>query len=155
MNIVLFVFPLRRKPLDGAELSRIMEACDTALELDKCKTRIYSYVESRMTFIAPNLSILVGAPIAAKLMGRKILFIYRTRTSSYHKVFCITGVAGGLTALSKMPACNIQLLGNQKRTLSGFSQTATLPHTGFIFESPIVQDTPPVNFLICGTTSLL
>ncbi|XP_046635076.1 U4/U6 small nuclear ribonucleoprotein Prp31-like [Daphnia pulicaria] len=109
------------KPLDSTEMDRVMEACDTALELEKCKSRIYSYVESRMTFIAPNLSVLVGAPIAAKLMG----------------------VAGGLTALSKMPSCNIQLLGNQKRTLSGFSQTATLPHTGFIFESPIVQDTPP------------
>jgi U4/U6 small nuclear ribonucleoprotein PRP31 len=61
------------------------------------------------------------------------------------ETFLISGVAGGLTALSKMPSCNIQLLGNQKRTLSGFSQTATLPHTGFIFESPIVQDTPPVG----------
>ncbi len=49
-----------------------MEACDTALELEKYKARIYAYVESRMTFIAPNLSILVGAPIAAKLMGKHI-----------------------------------------------------------------------------------
>nr|CAG4646265.1 EOG090X06EY [Macrothrix elegans] len=109
------------KPLGNTELDLVMEACDTAMELERFKTRIYSYVESRMTFIAPNLSILVGAPIAAKLMG----------------------VAGGLTALSKMPACNVQLLGNQKRTLSGFSQTAIQPHTGFIFQSPIVQDTPP------------
>ena len=108
------------------ELGRVMEACNTALDLEKFKTTIYSYVESRMTFIAPNLSVLVGAPIAAKLMG----------------------VAGGLTALSKMPACNIQLLGNQKKTLSGFSQTATQPHTGFIFQSPIVQDTPPVRYLL-------
>jgi len=56
-----------------------------------------------------------------------------------------SGVAGGLSALAKMPACNMQLLGNQKKTLSGFSQTSTLPHTGFIFHSPIVQDTPPVS----------
>jgi len=109
------------KPLDSAELDRVMEACNIALDLDKCKSKIYTFVESRMAYIAPNLSILVGAPIAAKLMG----------------------VAGGLSALAKMPACNIQLLGNQKKTLSGFSQTSTLPHTGFIFNSPIVQDTPP------------
>ena len=50
-------------------------------------------------------------------------------------------------------ACNIQLLGNQKKTLSGFSQTSTLPHTGFIFNSPIVQDTPPVSFGNCFTAS--
>jgi len=109
------------KPLESVELDRVMEACNIALDLDKCKSKIYAFVESRMAFIAPNLSILVGAPIAAKLMG----------------------VAGGLSALAKMPSCNLQLLGNQKKTLSGFSQTSTLPHTGFIFHSPIVQDTPP------------
>ena len=135
-----------RKPLDGAELGRVMEACDTALELEKYKTRIYSYVESRMTFIAPNLSVLVGAPIAAKLMG-KLMASYLSRPRIGYLIFLFTpGVAGGLTALSKMPACNVQLLGNQKRTLSGFSQTATQPHTGFIFMSPIVQDTPPVSW---------
>ena len=74
-----------------------------------------------MAFIAPNLSAIVGASVAAKLMG----------------------AAGGLTALSKMPAGHIQLLGQQKKTLSGFSQTSTLPHTGIIFYSDVVQDLPP------------
>lgn len=68
MKLATFFFG--RKPLDNAELDLIMEACDTALDLEKYKSRIYSYVESRMTFIAPNLSVLVGAPIAAKLMGK-------------------------------------------------------------------------------------
>ena len=58
------------KPLDAAELNKVMEACDLAMELDRCKSKILSYVESRMTLIAPNLSIIVGAPIAAKLMGK-------------------------------------------------------------------------------------
>ncbi|XP_041364457.1 U4/U6 small nuclear ribonucleoprotein Prp31-like [Gigantopelta aegis] len=74
-----------------------------------------------MTFISPNLSIIVGASVAAKLMG----------------------IAGGLTNLSKMLACNILVLGAQKRTLSGFSTTAILPHTGFIYYSAIVQKAPP------------
>lgn len=55
------------------------------------------------------------------------------------------GVAGGLSSLSKMPACNLLVLGAQKKTLSGFSSTAILPHTGFIYYSSIVQDTPPVS----------
>ena len=55
--------------MDAIELDRVMEACEVALDLNKCKLQIYSYVESRMTFIAPNLSVIVGAPIAAKLMG--------------------------------------------------------------------------------------
>lgn len=48
-----------------------MEACDMALELNQSKHRIYEYVESRMSFIAPNLSIIVGASTAAKLMGEQ------------------------------------------------------------------------------------
>lgn len=58
------------------------------------------------------------------------------------------GIAGGLTKLSKMPACNVQVLGSQKKTLAGFSKTQMLPHTGYVFYSQIVQDTAPVSFKI-------
>ncbi|NWZ30264.1 PRP31 protein, partial [Asarcornis scutulata] len=107
--------------LTEEELERIEEACDMALELNQAKHRIYEYVESRMSFIAPNLSIIIGASTAAKIMG----------------------IAGGLTNLSKMPACNIMLLGAQRKTLSGFSSTSVLPHTGYIYHSDIVQSLPP------------
>ncbi|KOX71440.1 U4/U6 small nuclear ribonucleoprotein Prp31 [Melipona quadrifasciata] len=107
--------------LTEEEKEAICEACDMAVELNNCKLKIFEYVESRMAFIAPNLSIIVGASTAAKIMG----------------------VAGGLTKLSKMPACNVLVLGSQKTTLSGFSQVTTLPHTGFIYYSDIVQETPP------------
>lgn len=52
-----------------------------------------------MVFIAPNLSALVGSSVAAKLIA----------------------AAGGLAALSKIPACNLILLGAPKRNLAGFS----------------------------------
>uniref|UniRef100_A0A2K5PZH7 U4/U6 small nuclear ribonucleoprotein Prp31 n=1 Tax=Cebus imitator TaxID=2715852 RepID=A0A2K5PZH7_CEBIM len=107
--------------LSEEELERREGACDMALELNASKHRIYEYVESRMPFIAPNLSIIIGAPTAAKIMG----------------------VAGGLTNLSKMPACNIMLLGAQRKTLSGSSSTSVLPHTGYIYHSDIVQSLPP------------
>jgi U4/U6 small nuclear ribonucleoprotein PRP31 len=35
------------------------------------------------------------------------------------------------------------LLGQQKKVLSGFSQVATLPNTGYVYYSPTVQDLPP------------
>ncbi|XP_067457444.1 U4/U6 small nuclear ribonucleoprotein Prp31 [Thunnus thynnus] len=107
--------------LNEDELKQLEEACDMALELNQSKHRIYEYVESRMSFIAPNLSIIVGASTAAKIMG----------------------IAGGLTNLSKMPACNLMLLGAQRRTLSGFSSTSLLPHTGFIYHCDVVQSLPP------------
>ncbi|XP_070580403.1 U4/U6 small nuclear ribonucleoprotein Prp31-like [Ptychodera flava] len=107
--------------MDSDELSRVYEACDMAVDINEAKSEILKYVESRMSFIAPNLSIIVGASTAAKIMG----------------------AAGGLTSLSKMPACNVQVLGAQRRTLSGFSSAATNPHTGYVFYSDIVQATPP------------
>ncbi|KAK9503782.1 hypothetical protein O3M35_010268 [Rhynocoris fuscipes] len=107
--------------LTDKELQEIQEACTMGIDLNTTKLRIYEYVESRMSFIAPNLSAIIGASTAAKIMG----------------------VAGGLTNLSKMPACNVQLLGSQKKMLGGFSQVSTLPHTGFIYHSQFVQDAPP------------
>lgn len=41
-----------------------------AIELNAFKLKIYEFVESRMTFIAPNLSLIIGASTAAKLIGR-------------------------------------------------------------------------------------
>ncbi|NWU13100.1 PRP31 protein, partial [Cephalopterus ornatus] len=67
--------------LSEEELSRIEDACDMALALSGAKLRIYEYVESRMSFIAPNLSLILGASTAAKIMG----------------------FSGGLTLLSKPP----------------------------------------------------
>lgn len=149
------IFIWIRTPLTDEEKRQIDEACDMAIDLYNYKTKLFEYVESRMTFIAPNLSMIVGASTAAKIVG----------------------VAGGLVKLSKIPACNVILLGSQKKILSGygihsinshnfnsfahlslmcsnklvclifsFSRTQMLPHTGFIYYSPIVQDTPPVRF---------
>ncbi|XP_022664337.1 U4/U6 small nuclear ribonucleoprotein Prp31-like isoform X2 [Varroa jacobsoni] len=108
------------EPLSPSEMERVFEACEMAQQLNDMKTEVFDFVESRMSLIAPNLSVLVGASVAAKLMG----------------------IAGGLTKLSKMPACNIQVLGASKKTSTGFSATAMLPHTGFIFYSEHVQNYP-------------
>ncbi|XP_054154532.1 U4/U6 small nuclear ribonucleoprotein Prp31-like [Oppia nitens] len=107
--------------LTDDELANIYEACDIAVDLNQSKLKIYEFVESRMTFIAPNLSAIAGASIAAKLMG----------------------LAGGLTNLSKMPSCNLEVLGSERRTLAGFSSTAIMPHTGFVFLTDLVQISPP------------
>lgn len=47
--------------------------------------QIFSYVESRMNVLAPNLSAIISTNIAAKLLG----------------------VAGGLATLAKTPADNV------------------------------------------------
>lgn len=107
--------------LTDDELKVVDDACDMALDLNSAKIKIYEFIETRMNYIAPNLTMIVGANCAAKLMG----------------------VAGGLSQLCKMPACNMLVLGAQKRALTGFSTTAVLPHTGYIYYTPLVQSLPP------------
>ena len=75
------------QPLSGDSLQKLLAACDAALQLDKDKAAILKLVQMKMHHIAPNLSAAVGTEIAARLMG----------------------IAGGLTNLSKMPACNVQV----------------------------------------------
>ena len=48
------------KRLDEEEENKIMEACDMCEDLVLAKMRILEYVEARMSFIAPNLTIIVG-----------------------------------------------------------------------------------------------
>ncbi|KAM4781720.1 LOW QUALITY PROTEIN: U4/U6 small nuclear ribonucleoprotein Prp31 [Cyanocitta cristata] len=111
----------RGQQLLAEEPGRTEDACDPALALSRANLCIYEYMASRMSFIAPNLSLILGASTAAKIMG----------------------MAGGLTLLSKLPPCNILLLGAQHQVLPSFSSTSVLPHTGFIYHSNIVQSLLP------------
>jgi U4/U6 small nuclear ribonucleoprotein PRP31 len=74
-----------------------------------------------MNVLAPNLSAIIGTTSAAKVLG----------------------VAGGLGGLAKMPACNVHLLGAQKKITAGFSTATQRRHTGFVFQSDVVQQCPP------------
>ncbi|KAG2185857.1 hypothetical protein INT43_002295 [Umbelopsis isabellina] len=96
------------------------EACDMALGLDNARKTIIDYVESRMNFIAPNLSQVVGSATAAKLLG----------------------AAGGLTGLCKMPACNVQVLGKNRKTNTGFSRALIYKHGGYIYYSELCSRLP-------------
>ncbi|RZC79731.1 hypothetical protein C5167_042308 [Papaver somniferum] len=109
------------KPLPEDSLNKTIEACDRALALDIAKKEVLDFVESRMGYIAPNLSAIVGSAVAAKLMG----------------------TAGGLTALAKMPACNVQLLGAKRKTLAGFSTATSQYRVGYLEHTEIFQTTPP------------
>lgn len=119
------------KKLSDQEWEKVQEGCKVVYELARVTRLILEYVESRMSFIAPNLSALVGSNVATKLLG----------------------VAGGLTALSKIPACNIQVLGAaaKKASMGGLGLSSNLGgnlsgesrHVGFIDQAPLMSEVPP------------
>jgi U4/U6 small nuclear ribonucleoprotein PRP31 len=109
------------KPLSEEDLVKTIEACDRALDLDAAKKQVLDFVEGRMGYIAPNLSAVAGSSVAAKLMG----------------------AAGGLGALAKMPACDVQLLGAKKKNLAGFSTATSQLRVGYLEHAQVFQSTPP------------
>ena len=63
--------------LSDAELDVVIECARVATKLIDYKKKIFAYVESKMTFIAPNLSYIVGASTAAKLVSQCFLGVER------------------------------------------------------------------------------
>jgi U4/U6 small nuclear ribonucleoprotein PRP31 len=116
------------KPLPAEILQKTIDACDRALDLDASKKKVLDFVESRMGYIAPNLSAIVGSAVAAKLMG----------------------TAGGLSSLAKMPACNVQLLGARKKNLAGFSTATSQFRVGYLEQTELFQTTPPALRMRAG-----
>jgi len=108
------------KPLPEKDLERAIETCDLVMKLDEIKTKILKYVESRMQFIAPNLCEVVGSTAAAQLIA----------------------AAGGLEALASTPACNIQVLGAQRKNLLGFSKAVQKTHLGLFGTMDMVKNAP-------------
>ncbi|KAI8522587.1 hypothetical protein RHMOL_Rhmol13G0007900 [Rhododendron molle] len=109
------------KPLLEEGLQKTIDAFDRALALNSSKKKVLDFVESRMGYIAPNLSAIVGSAVAAKLMG----------------------TAGGLSELAKMPAGHVQFLGAKKKNFAAFSTARSQFRLGYIGQADILQSTPP------------
>ncbi|KAG9008896.1 U4/U6-U5 snRNP complex subunit prp31 [Tulasnella sp. JGI-2019a] len=120
MTITIASTTTRGQPLPVEVWQAVQRACDLADRMEEARKKIFDYVRSRMSALAPNLSALIGSTTAAKILG----------------------VAGGLTALSKMPACNVQHLGKQQRIMNGFSTATQARHSGFIYYSDLIQSSP-------------
>ncbi|KAI0921426.1 hypothetical protein AcW1_004592 [Taiwanofungus camphoratus] len=121
MSVLVTATTTSGQTLSELDWTAVQQACDLADHLEEARKKIFMYVSSRMNILAPNLSAIVGTTTAAKLLG----------------------VAGGLNGIAKMPACNVYLLGAQRKIAAGFSAATQRRHTGFVFQSEIVQQTPP------------
>ncbi|KAH8988625.1 Nop domain-containing protein [Lactarius akahatsu] len=120
MSVLMAATTSTGQKLSDSGWQSVERACDLADRLEKVRTKIFMYVSSRMNVLAPNLSAIVGTTTAAKLLG----------------------VAGGLNGLAKMPACNVHLLGAQRKIAAGFSSATQRRHTGFVYQSELIQSTP-------------
>jgi U4/U6 small nuclear ribonucleoprotein PRP31 len=110
------------KPLPNQLLNNIIDACDLVIALDSLKNKIVDLVESKISYVAPNLFAVVGSIVAAKLVV----------------------TAGGLSSLANMPACNVQLLESKQINPAGFSSASSQQfYVGCLEQTQLIQTTPP------------
>jgi len=110
----------------GSEISNedelnIKELCSQIIFLSEYRQSLTEYLRNRMMTIAPNLTIMVGELVAARLISH----------------------AGSLISLAKMPASTIQIFGAEKALFRALRTKHETPKYGLIYHASLVGSANP------------
>ena len=97
--------------------------CPQALALQDYRTELYDYLKNRMAAIAPNLTVLVGELVGARLISH----------------------AGSLMNLAKHPASTVQILGAEKALFRALKTKKDTPKYGLIYHASLIGQAAPKN----------
>eukprot|EP00658_Telonema_sp_P-2_P021939 TRINITY_DN18758_c0_g2_i10.p1 TRINITY_DN18758_c0_g2~~TRINITY_DN18758_c0_g2_i10.p1 ORF type:complete len:502 (-),score=214.35 TRINITY_DN18758_c0_g2_i10:71-1576(-) len=103
------------------DLDNIHALCDQTLKLTEYRTELYDYLKNRMAAIAPNLTVLVGELVGARLISH----------------------AGSLMALAKQPASTVQILGAEKALFRALKTKKDTPKYGLIYHASLIGQAQP------------
>lgn len=98
------------------DIENIKFLCQNILELTDYRAQLYEYLRNRMMTIAPNLTILVGELVGARLISH----------------------AGSLMNLAKHPASTVQILGAEKALFRALKTKHDTPKYGLIYHAQLV-----------------
>ncbi|XP_028661982.1 nucleolar protein 58 [Erpetoichthys calabaricus] len=105
------------------DICNILHLCQQVIEISEYRTQLYDYLKNRMMAIAPNLTILVGELVGARLIAH----------------------AGSLLNLAKHPASTVQILGAEKALFRALKSKKDTPKYGLIYHASLVGQTTPKN----------
>jgi U4/U6 small nuclear ribonucleoprotein PRP31 len=111
------------RPLAPQEMEVVHSAATYMEQLLDIQKELVSFVESSMESLCPSICALIGPTTAAKLLG----------------------LAGGLAELTKIPSCNLQVMGQTKHTSAsraGLSGMSLKQHVGVLGEADLIQSLP-------------
>ncbi len=86
------------------DMLNIKSLCDQVIQLSEYRAQLFDYLRSRMNAIAPNLTVVVGELVGARLIAH----------------------AGSLMNLAKYPASTVQILGAEKVRNPSFLKSSPL-----------------------------
>ena len=102
--------------ISEVDLINIKHLCEQVVEIQEYREQLYNYLKNRMVAIAPNLTILVGELVGARLISH----------------------AGSLINLAKHPASTVQILGAEKALFKALKTKHDTPKYGLIYHAQIV-----------------
>eukprot|EP00798_Chlamydomonas_sp_ICE-L_P014269 gene14269-20243_t len=105
------------------DLANIHALCDQVIDLSEYRAQLYEYLKSRMAAIAPNLTVLVGELVGARLISH----------------------AGSLMNLAKQPASTVQILGAEKALFRALKTKHETPKYGLIYHASLIGQAAPKN----------
>ncbi|XP_046400768.1 nucleolar protein 58 [Ischnura elegans] len=105
------------------DILNIQMLCDQVLEISDYRTQLYEYLKSRMMAVAPNLTVLVGDLVGARLISH----------------------AGSLLNLAKHPASTVQILGAEKALFRALKTKRDTPKYGLLYHSQLVGQSSAKN----------
>lgn len=98
------------------DIMNIQALCDEILSITAYRTHLYDYLKTRMMAMAPNLTVLVGETVGARLIAH----------------------AGSLINLAKHPSSTLQILGAEKALFRALKTKKDTPKYGLIFHAQLV-----------------
>ncbi|XP_067844225.1 nucleolar protein 58 [Heptranchias perlo] len=105
------------------DIQHIIHLCDQVVQISEYRTQLYDYLKNRMMAIAPNLTVMVGELVGARLIAH----------------------AGSLLNLAKHPASTVQILGAEKALFRALKTRRDTPKYGLIYHASLVGQTTPKN----------
>lgn len=103
------------------DLNNIKQLADQVVSLSEYRIQLYDYLKSRMNAIAPNLTVLVGELVGARLISH----------------------AGSLINLAKHPASTVQILGAEKALFRALKTKHETPKYGLIYHASLIGQAAP------------
>jgi len=103
------------------DVDHIHALCEQVVSLSEYRIQLFDYLQNRMQAIAPNLTILVGELVGARLISH----------------------AGSLMNLAKQPASTVQILGAEKALFRALKTKHDTPKYGLIYHASLVGSSAP------------
>lgn len=109
--------------ISDVDLMNIQYLAQQVVDISEYRVQLFDYLKNRMNAIAPNLTVMVGELVGARLIAH----------------------SGSLLNLAKHPASTVQILGAEKALFRALKTKHDTPKYGLLYHASVVGQSQPKN----------